>query len=548
MYRKTTRLLASVTLSAVLLSGMLTGCGGAAGTTASSSAGASPAATSASASASATPEATPEAAKEPVALTIMDFGIDDAAGAESPIYKQIQEKTNVDLTIKSTPYNGYEDKLNVVMASGDIPDIFVCSGLDNLAQYKRWIADGLVYDLTDNVASYPNLAAQLKKFDALTAPTGNRHYGLPIISYRMTDRPCVNQHVFYVRQDWLDKLGLKVPTTIDEFAAVAKAFAENDPDGNGKRDTYGFSSCDNGIWWMYPIFNAFDSSYERYRKADGKWSPELISDNSKAAVAFLRQLYADKILDPEFMLNTGDKLMEKFIAGKVGMYISNGRGHYNNLYDKMALAYPDKDPKTLFTYTGILAGKNGEKRLDGFTNYWCYTLISNKSADDKKAKALELLDYLASDEGIELGRWGIEGTHYQVDGDKKVPLLPKDDKGNFKNLSEVDPTAKLKYLVTWDADFLTDATPNADEVAKCGAEGIASSIPDPLTALTLDETAAPAETQKVIWEYTKETLVKIIAKSKDFDADWNAFKAAWLEKGGQAVWDETNRKALEENR
>jgi hypothetical protein len=228
--------------------------------------------------------------------------------------------------------------------------------------------------------------------------------------------------------------------------------------------------------------------------------------------------------------------------------IGNGSWHYNDIYKKFQSAYADKDPKTMFSYSGIIAGKDGNKRLDGFSNYWYFTMINQKAAEDKKVKSLEMLDYLCSEEGRMLMRWGIEGTHYKKDGDKYTSLLGNDDKGNPQVLSAVDPTCKLKFLVTWDSDYIPENTQNRDEILKCGREGIENSNPDPLVALALDEKAAPAETSSAIWEYTKETLVKIIAKSKDLDKDWDEFVKSWLAKGGQQVWDETNRKALEEGR
>ncbi len=484
---------------------------------------------------------------EPVELTIMTYDGDTIAQDEnSPIYKAVREKLNVKFKVITAPFSGYDDKVNVTIASGQVPDLFNYWGIARLAQYKSWIKEGFVLPLSDVADKYPNIAKQLKSFDSFAKMTDGKHYGLPIISYSQIDSPAVNDHTIYVRKDWLDKLGLPVPTTIDEFANVAKAFAQNDPDGNNKADTYGYTS--DGLWWDYPIFNAFDTSFDRYRKADGQWIPEVIQDETKQAVAFLKSMYDDKIMDPEFVINNGDKKIEKFVSGKAGMIIHNGRHFYNDLYDKFKAAYPDKDPKSMFVSTGILESKQGNKRLDGFPNFWFYTFVSNKASPEKQQKALELLDFLGSEEGINLMRWGIEGEHYTKEGDKFVNTLPIDENGKQQTIKEIDATAKLMNYVTWDSDFVSDQLPNREEVLNNGKEGIESSNPDLLYGMYIDENVLSPEIGKEVNDYIFETLVKLIVSSKNFDQDWEAFVQMWLDKGGQKVWDETSKQALAENR
>ncbi|WP_158289358.1 extracellular solute-binding protein [Paenibacillus flagellatus] len=485
---------------------------------------------------------------KPVELTLMAFESAEVAKSDDdPIYKALQEKLNIRLKVVSSPFNNYNDKLNVMIASGELADLFYGDGIGNLEQFHTWIEEEIVLPMSDRSAGYPNLDKALKRFDMYKAATGGKHYGLPITSYSDIDKPVYNDHTMWIRKDWLDKLHLQVPTTIDEFYQVAKAFAEQDPDGNNKADTYGYGSSD-GSWWFYPILNAFGTSQDRYKKVDGKWVPEVIQPETKEALAFLKKLYDEKIMDPEFMINNGEQLIEKFVAGKVGIIFKNGSMFYNTFYDKFEKAYPGRDPKSMFVAGGVMKGKSGAKRLDGFGNFWMTTLINNQIGEEKKKKALELLDYLASDEGMRLMRWGVEGRHYRKEGDKFVSLVEKDENGVQKTLAKVAPTARLKTLITWDNGFVPENTRNREEVIKAGREGIENANVDPLFGMVIDPKALPPELTKTLGDYVEETFVQTIARSKQFDADWEKFVKTWLSKGGQKAWDETNKKALEEGR
>lgn len=77
-------------------------------------------------------------------------------------------------------------------------------------------------------------------------------------TYGLACAPVLTEgQVMVIRQDWLDNLGLKAPATLDEFEAVIRAFTEDDPDGNGKKDTYGFTyegdSIYNNGWVADPV-------------------------------------------------------------------------------------------------------------------------------------------------------------------------------------------------------------------------------------------------------------------------------------------------------
>ncbi|MCM3747854.1 extracellular solute-binding protein [Paenibacillus pasadenensis] len=479
----------------------------------------------------------------PVELSIFRWDFEGVDAPDSAIYKRLQEKLNIKLKPIVASWNDWEEKLNVMIASGEMPDVFVSNGIGKPIQYKQWVKEGLLLNLSDEASKYPNIGKSLANFEVLAKSTEGKHYGLPIFNESGSGKNSINGHNILIRKDWLDKLGLKVPTTIDEFYAVAKAFTENDPDGNGKKDTYGYTSSSGGVWWQYPIFNAFDASTGRFQKtADGKFEPEVISPGMEQSVAFLNKMYGEKLLDPDFMLNTDEQKVEKFITGKVGMIVNNlNATFYTDITNKFQKAYADKDPKSIFTWVGTLKGANGKQRMDGSSNFWLQTSINAGISDEKKQKALELLDYLLSEEGQDLMLNGIEGVHYKLEGDKKVPIMTPEEK-------DKDFAFKLRTLVSWNTDFLPESTPNRDQILTAAKSTGDYAVPDPLEFLNISEDALDPAMVGELGDYVNQQIVDMIVKSKDVPADFAKFKEEWLKKGGTKLVEETNKQAAAEGR
>ncbi len=174
-------------------------------------------------------------------------------------YKTILEKLNINLkyVIIPTGADG-ETKINAAAAANALPDFFQAVSTTNA---RNKLIDlnkqGLIGQVDDLLKLMPNRVkthyndpssfalANLdgKQMGFVEAPNLPRREGLVI------------------RKDWLDKLGLKMPTTIDELFVVAKAFTEKDPDGNGKNDTYGLGGFFDGTWGQGNRFAFFFGAY-----------------------------------------------------------------------------------------------------------------------------------------------------------------------------------------------------------------------------------------------------------------------------------------------
>lgn len=280
---------------------------------------------------------------------------------ENNKYKSYLETS---LNVKSTPLweaNGsaYSNKFNLMIASNDLPDIFVVENIDKTPAktlLKRMYDAGMLEDLTTVYEQYASDAVKEvnKSVDnkALeNASFDGKLYGLPSVN------DMNNAQMVWIRQDWLDKLQLKAPTTTDELMAVAKAFKEQDPDGNGKADTLGLAVQGAQLFNNDPFTltgfvwaeNAFPNMW--VKDASGKLVYGSTTPEMKTALGKLAQMYKEGSIDSEFALRDGNKTAEFLVSDRAGMMM----GMWWNPYWPIGGAI-DNNPKGEWKAYPILTG------------------------------------------------------------------------------------------------------------------------------------------------------------------------------------------------
>ncbi|MFD0714542.1 extracellular solute-binding protein [Paenibacillus sp. GCM10027626] len=265
--------------------------------------------------------------KEPVTLRIAknfntkDLKLPNGDTLENNEYmRYIEKKLNVKVSFAwqtETP-DAYQQKVGVAISSRDLPDAFIV----NEQQLKQLVKAGLIADLTDVYKDYTGDLVQ-GYYDSYSdrvmsrATFDGKLYAFP-------DTQIGGQHsMTWIRQDWLDKLGLQPPRTLDELEAVARAFIEKDPDGNGQADTVGFTAIPQLTGWnspnaLDPIFGAMHAYKGQFLKgADGKTAYSSTLPEMKTALAKLQQWYKDGIIDKEFAVRKDAN--ELIAANKVGI-------------------------------------------------------------------------------------------------------------------------------------------------------------------------------------------------------------------------------------
>lgn len=219
----------------------------------------------------------------------------------------------------------YPKQVDLAIASGNIPDY-----LTNLTypQYRAIVKSGLAMDISEVWEKYasPDVKAvydsNKELFDSLVKEDG-KMYGIPGAKPLVDFLP-----VMWVRQDWLDKMGLKAPTNLDELAAVAKAFVEEDPDGNGKADTVGlvgpkkdgklYQDMDDQNFSLH-----FDSIFSAFNAFPGLWVKDndgevvygSIMPETKAALQKLADMYKQGLISKGMLTSNTEELISNNKAG-----------------------------------------------------------------------------------------------------------------------------------------------------------------------------------------------------------------------------------------
>lgn len=214
-----------------------------------------------------------------------------------------------------------EQKISLAVASGSMPDVM----LVDLSTFNMLIESDMIQPLTAVFEEHANqylLDARDCYPESFAAATVNGE----LMAIPNTTVKKQHQYI-WVRQDWLDNLGLEVPTTLEEVVEVARAFVENDPDGNGEDDTIGFTLSEDIIgtfgadYVANPIAGVF-KSYARmwYQQEDGTVVYGSTTQGTRDTLEYLANMYSEGLIDKQFAVRDQAELV---VSGKCGIFFGS---------------------------------------------------------------------------------------------------------------------------------------------------------------------------------------------------------------------------------
>ncbi|WP_322199527.1 extracellular solute-binding protein [Acutalibacter intestini] len=242
--------------------------------------------------------------------------------------RKIKEELNIDIEIAFTAdisTDAYNNKLNTLLASGDLPDVFRHGDHTYLKQAHD---AGYLMDITDVYEQYATDAVKAYQEQFPDCFKGisfdGRMFGYPY----MTD----NFHQafnLWIRDDWLENTNSQPPTTVEEMVELAKLFTTGDPDGNGvDGDTFGLGLAGDvlqnnygtlcGLFAAYGV-PAFQKTGIFYRGEDGKITNSYLDPACKDALTVAKELYDAGVFDPEFVVKDVASMETDVATGKIGM-------------------------------------------------------------------------------------------------------------------------------------------------------------------------------------------------------------------------------------
>ncbi|MDR2506097.1 MAG: extracellular solute-binding protein [Oscillospiraceae bacterium] len=444
----------------------------------------------------------PIAAAETAKPETISFFIDTVYGSmmlEStfqPVVDKFKELTGITIKFIKPEHSVYYDQLNLSFASGEIPDLMELGSTN----YPTYATSGALADITEiweNSALKASGVVDEQYVDALKID--GKLYGFPLAMGNGT--------ITYVRQDWLDNLGMATPTNYDEFVEMLRAFTEDDPDGNGVDDTFGITAPGliNGET-PYDIYlrEFYQDAKPDFYQVDGVWVDGMQQPQMVDALYRLRDVYEKGYMDAEVITNNTSAAREKFYAGQVGTF-NYWAGNWNvTIENNTTKNFPNAKVSPLPAIAGLYIERPP------------LALAISAACANPEGVFEYLLSYAYDGgEGQTLFTRGIEGINYElVDGEYKQKVDPENEGKLFEKVigapdlaftTWADPVKLDQRVIDSKAMFMANRTfdpvPPATDVWK---DNIAEVIAIRKEAIALAVTDSATTPEQAIANYVAE--------------------------------------------
>ncbi|MDR0451211.1 MAG: extracellular solute-binding protein, partial [Treponema sp.] len=362
--------------------------------------------------------------------------------------KELEKRQNVKITFQGPPSsNTYNDAVNTMLASGDITDLIVWDWRNYAGGLDGAVKDGIVFNFTAQKECMDQLPNFLKRVGAnelvRLGYTQNDGSLMPVfctIQEGFNGTPYSGSAAYQglaIRQDWLDRLGLKVPRTVDELYTVLSAFKRQDANGNGDpNDEIPYSSNNPDPRSFNQLIAAWglrNNMFYPDPQNPGKLTYWTLYKNGQAFTAMLTALsqwYREGLLDTDFFTQNNNARISKVTSDKVGVsYTDPTNGA--DWRDAIKKLRPEIADKVKFTGLQPLIGPEGkpyasQDNLISMANTEEATVITRRAEREGKIPAiLKLIDYMYSDEGSVLSSYGVEGVSYTRDAQGRFAWTPE---------------------------------------------------------------------------------------------------------------------------
>ncbi|MHB8645278.1 MAG: extracellular solute-binding protein [Thermomicrobiales bacterium] len=435
-------------------------------------------------------------------------------------WQELEKRMGTRLDITLVPLPQYSEKATALIAAGDIPDILLISPLSAPDQYKA-VQQGAFTDLTSSLSSdallaYPNLARYPASAWKNAAIRG-RLYGVPRLGL------AIGPALLY-RQDWAEKLGLPAPKNADEILNLFTAMTKNDPDGNGKPDTWALGS--QGADWSMPFLRGMFRVPNGWRKnADGTLTNQIETDAFRQSLAFARRLFAAGVYYPDAVTLNRTQATTALISGKIGGYadqLMQLNGDIRLRYEAKRVV-PTANVGALVP-PGFEGGKGVTYNGTGFGSIAAIPAKDGKDPERIK-ELLRVLDYFSAPFGSEeynFLAFGIEGVHHTIQPDG-TRILNDRGRAEIGELGTVVVPPPVFYYPSdpGDAQYLQTA---AAQIAALGIENPA------LTAFSPTSIAKSAELNQLGTD-----RVTAIITGRDPLAALDQYVKDWRSRGGDLI-------------
>ncbi|MDQ6419722.1 extracellular solute-binding protein [Paenibacillus sp. LHD-117] len=449
-------------------------------------------------------------------------------------------------TVWTVDESQWEQKTNLMISTGDIPDFFRASA----TQFKQLAEAGLLEDLTAAYESAPERAKNILTEGGANALESAKVDG-KLLAIPFTGTPKEGAQMVWIRTDWLKKLSLSEPKTMDDLLNIIDAFTTKDPDGNNKNDTFGLA-VDMNLSTLTGFFNGFHAYNNIWLKdADGKLQYSSVQPEMKNALQALQNMFKKKQIDPEFGSKDLGKVVETIVSSKVGVLFNSPyaglwplqqnidqdpNAEWNAFPIVSVDSEPAKNQAALGTlgYWVVKKGVEHPEALFSMLDMWVELFYENK--DDAINKQfindgnteIWQMNKIASYRAFKNADQRIKVTKALDSGDTSE--LTGDDKGVFDKIKSFQ--GGDRKLWGWNAIFGKDGSMAVTDKYRQNDQYVNDEfITSPLPIMT--------ERSADLTKVQLETFTKIIFGAASID-EFDKFVTEWKTRGGDAVTEEVN--------
>ncbi|CAG7645406.1 extracellular solute-binding protein [Paenibacillus allorhizosphaerae] len=468
---------------------------------------------------------------KPIQITWLSFNPPE--NDNSPVQKALEKKFNVQIKNIRIERQNYREQINLKISGGEVPDLIYLDGPNDIYDLAN---QGVLAELPEKEirSKMPAYAKSVDEADPKLWKNGlvdGKSFAVPLYwpAGRLPFLPGYNG-------DWLKKIGYDhAPRTLQEFEDVLRKFRDNDPDGNGKKDTIGYSGqgADNRTFQI--VMAAYQVKWGWMADDKGTIYQGLTTDKMREALKLLNRWYKEGLIDREFITKKVEDAHQDFINGKVGI-----RDWQSFQFEKrmgiIAPRFYQKSPNTPIVVGKALQGPYGEGMAMSYGTRNAFLAMGAQVTKDtaKKDRIYKMMEALATDDATYLlSVYGIEGEHYQMVGGKPI-MKPefsseatkyKIGAGTFYGLFGNKSKAMEKY------DYPDDAIQ------------FMNSMESGVKIITPVDVFVPAQSKYPdLGKIEQEFFVKAISGEINLDTEFNAFVDKWKKSGGDEILNEINKK------
>ena len=351
---------------------------------------------------------------------------------DTPVLKKIEETIGVRVEFIPLSSDSAEQKINTVFASGEMPDCMNL-GIAKINQYGAKAFVALDEYIENSMPNVKKLADAKYKMSVMNSD--DHIYGIPLYGINQIQMGLV------LRGDLLEKYNLEKPKTIDDYEKVLRAFKNGDPNCIPVGTQPSFKGT------LIPAYSpSFGLHQARMTIIDGKMVLNAATDNYKELITWLARLYADGLLDQEYVVRSlaswEENIGLKVITGFTGYFARSDMLNNGVL----------KDSGAYMTCIPPLEGPHGAKGSPAYAKVNTgYNTAVTKSCKNVDA-AVKYIDFLFSDEGRILTAWGIEGEHFTKNAKGERELIDKAVYSDFTAAAKIGINQQM-FPRYWDPEF-----------------------------------------------------------------------------------------------